>query len=215
MALDSVKSQSILSLDATPIIPLTAGQGGVGRTVSVSDWCAATAAGLGSAGSYYKLVRFPTMAILQSVTIATDKAPDSATSVLLSLNFGIVASDAIIVGLFDGTPSWLAGQVPTTANTGGTTTISSPSSPNYLFGSVNPSSHTVGYGPTDLVFNGIGATYNFSGLVQQPLWQTFGFTNAVGNPADPGGYFDLYAYVATAASTGIACNIWGRVTYII
>jgi hypothetical protein len=209
---DTVKAQSLLSLDTTPIAPVTAGQGGGTRIVTVDDYCAATATGLAASTSWYKLCRFPTGAVLKSVTLATDKAPDTSTSVLFALDLNIIFSDAASPA-GDGTPTWYQGLIPTTANTGGTTTIASYSSPNKLFGTVNPSSHTAGYGPTDVVFNGIGSTYNFLQLVEQPLWQTFGFVDGRSSPADPGGYFDLLAFVATASGTGQACNIWARVSY--
>jgi hypothetical protein len=83
-----------------------------------------------------------------------------------------------------------------------------------MFGHVNPSSASAALGPTDEVFNGIGTTYNFKGITQQPLYNTFGFTDGRGSPADPNGYFDLFVYVNTPATTGQACNIYGRVSYI-
>ncbi len=214
MAQDAVKSTSITNLDATPIEQNPVGFGGAGRIVSVGDFCAATAAGLGSAGSYYKLCRIPTNAVIQSVRVSTDKAPDTASSPVVAFDANFIFSDAAEPS-GDGTPASLQGLIPTSANTGGTTTIASYSSPNKMLGTIVPTSHTAGYGPTDVVFNGIGTTYNFSGLVQMPLWQTFGFTNAVGSPADPGGYFDLMLYVSTAAGTGQACNIYARIDYII
>ena len=214
MANDNVKSQSITNLDASPIVPNSAAQGAAGRKVTVDDWVAATAAGLNSSGSWYKIVRVPTGAIIKSVKVATDKAPDAASAKTVAFDVNLIFSDAAVPS-FDGTPSWYQGLIPTTANTGGTTTIASYSSPNKIFGQFIESSNTAAYGPTDLVFNGIGTTYNFSGITQQPLWQTFGFTDGRGNPADPGGYFDLMLYVATGATTGQACNIYAQVDYLI
>lgn len=211
MAKDAVLSQAITNADATPYVPNSAGQGAGARPVTVKDFVAATAAGLGTAGSYYKLCRIPTGAILESVQLATDKAPDAASAKTVAFDLNLIFSDSTI----DGTQAALQGLIPTTANTGGTTTIASYTSPNKIFGTVIESSNTVAYGPNEVIFNGIGTTYNFLGLTQEPLWQTFGFTDGRGSPADPNGYFDLLVYVATAATTGQACNIYGKVTYSI
>lgn len=212
MALDAVKSQSITNLDTTPIVPNSAAAGAAGRFVVVDDYCAATAAGLQSAGSYYKLVRIPTGAYVKDVFIATDTGPNLNGS--LAVDLSLIFSDAV-QPYFDGTPSWYAGLIPTTANTGGTTTIAAYSSPNLIYGTWKPSAAAAAIGLTNMVFNGLGSNYKFSGLVNQPLWQIFGFTDGRGNPSDPGGYFDLLAYVATAATTGGACNIYARVKYVI
>ena len=214
MAQDAVKSQSITNFDTVPMVPNSAGQGAAGRFVTVDDWTAATATGLQSTGSYYKVVRIPTGAIVKSVILASDKAPETSTSVVVAFDMSLIFSDAASP-IMDGTPSFLQGLIPTTANTGATTTIATYSSPNKIFGTAVPTSHTAGIAPIDEVFNGIGSTYNFSGITQQPLWQTFGFTDGRGNPADPGGYFDLLLYVATAAVTGQACNLYSRVSYVI
>ena len=64
------------------------------------------------------------------------------------------------------------------------------------------------------MLNGLGANYSFTGgFANLPLFQIFGFTDGRGQPSDPGGYFDLLAYVATGATTGGACNIYARVDY--
>jgi len=210
MAVDAVKSTAITNLDATPYIPNSAGQGASGRLKSIDGFCAATATGLQSAGSVYKLCRIPTGAIIKSVNIATDKAPDVTASNVLSLDVGLVFSDSTI----DGTQAALQALIPTTANTGGTVTLATYTAANKIFGNINPASATLALLPTDLVFNGIGSTYNFLGITQQPIWQTFGFTDGRGSPADPNGFFDLYVYVKTAATTGQACNIYGRVAYV-
>lgn len=210
MAKDAVLSASITNRDANPFIMNSAGQGAAGNMKTVDDFCAATAAGLQTAGSYYKLCRIPTGAILKSVTLATDKAPDITASPVLSLDLNLIFSDSTT----DGTQAALQNLIPTTANTGGTVSIATYTNANKIFGHVNPSSASAAVGPTDEIFNGIGSTYNFSGLVGQPVWQTFGFTNGIGSPADPNGWFDLFVYVNTPATTGQACNIYGRVTYV-
>jgi hypothetical protein len=212
MANDTVKSASLTNLDASPLVISNAGQGAVGRPITVDDFCAATAAGLQSSGSYYKLVRIPSIALVKSVIIATDVSPNlSGTALAIDLN--LIFSDSTI----DGTPTFLQGLIPTSANTGGTTTIASYSSPNKIYGTVKPAAAaTAGVVPTDEIFNGLGTNYSFTGgFTNLPLFQLFGFTDGRGQPSDPDGYFDLLAYVATGATTGGACNIYSRVTYVV
>lgn len=212
MANDTVKSLSITNLDSTPVIENNAGQGQPGRAFMVDDYCTTTAAGLQSVGSYYKLCRFPTGATIKSVVLATDAAINANGALALSL--GVIFSDSTL----DGTPSFLQGLIPTSGNTGGTTTLASPSSPNNIYGIVAPTA-AAKLAPTEEVMNGLGTNYALTGsgpgagFFNQPLWQILGFTDGRGEPSDPGGYFDLYAYVATAATTGAAGNIYARVTY--
>ena len=211
MANDAVKSTSISNLDASPELPSTAGLGSAGRRVTVDDYCTATAAGLQSSGSYYRIVRIPTRGIIKSVSIATDAGPNLSGSAL-AIDLNLIFSDSTI----DGTPTFLQGLIPTSANTGGTTTIASYSSPNKIYGTIKPTATALLFGPTDEVINGIGANYTLTGgFFNLPLYQIFGFTDGRGQPSDPGGFFDLMAYVATGATTGGACNIYAAVSYLI
>ena len=211
MANDTVKSLSLTNLDSTPLIISNAGQGAVGRKILVDDYCAATAAGLQSAGSYYKLVRLPTFAFVKSVKIGSDAGPNLSGSAL-AIDLSLIFSDSTD----DGTPVFLQGLIPTSANTGGTTTIASYSSPNKIYGTWKPAASAALIEPTEFLLNGIGSAYSFTGgFVNQPLFQLFGFTDGRGQPADPGGFFDLFAYVATGATTGGACNIYAQVEYVI
>lgn len=210
MAKDSVKSASITNLDATPIVFNNAGGGRPARTFVVDDFCAATAAGVASAGSTYRPIRVPTGSLVDSVTLFTDAALDAASAKTLALDVSWIFSDSTD----DGTPVPLQGLIPTSANTGGTTSIASYSSPNKMYGTVIETSNTLPYGPTNVVFNGLGANYSFTGgFMNKPLYELFGFTDGRGNPSDPGGYFDLLVYVATAATTGAAGNIYAKVSY--
>ena len=52
-------------------------------------------------------------------------------------------------------------------------------------------------------------------LTSMPMWQLLGFVDGRGNPADPGGFFDIMLYVSTAANTGVAGNLWMEMTYVI
>jgi hypothetical protein len=210
MANDTVKSASLTNLDASPLAISNAGQGAVGRIVTVDDYAAATAAGLQSSGSYYKLIRLPTFALIKSVLMGADAGPNLNGSLAIDLN--LIFSDSTD----DGTPVPLQGLIPTSANTGGTTTIASYSSPNKIFGTWKPSASASLIEPTELWLNSIGTNYTFTGgFSNLPLFQLFGFTDGRGQPSDPGGYFDLLAYVATGATTGGACNLYSRVSYVI
>ena len=207
---DQVKSQSITFLDSLPIAESNAGQGEEGRFVCVDDFCAATAAGLQSSGSFYKLVRVPTGALVKSVELATDAGPNLNGSLAITLNW--IFSDSTL----DGTPVFYQGLIPQSTNTGGTTTIASNTSPNNIFGFWKPSAAATAISLTEFVTNGLGANYTITGgFFNLPIWQLFGFTDGRGNPSDPGGYFDLFAYVATGATTGGACNIYAQVKYSI
>lgn len=210
MAKDAVKSTSIANLDSTPIIANNSTSGAPGHTISVDDFCSATAAGLNTAGSFYKVLRVPSHAFIESVALFTDAAPDAASAKTVAFDVSWIFSDSTD----DGTPSFLQGLIPTSANTGGTTSIASYSSPNKMFGTVIETSNTLPYGPIDVTFNGLGGNYSFTGgFLSQPLFQLLGFTDGRGQPSDPGGYFDLLVYVATAATTGAAANIYARVRY--
>lgn len=206
--LDTVKSTSITNLDTVPIIKPTAGAGGLSRSVSIDDYCAATAAGLQSAGSWYKLVRVPTWSLIKSVELGADAGPNlSGSALAIDLNW--VFSDSAD----DGTPTWLQGLIPQSGNTGTTTTVATYVTPNKIYGQWKPSASSALIEPTQLIFNGLTSGYAFTlGFMNLPLYQIFGFTDGRGEPADPGGYFDLMAYVATGATTGGACNIYAKVT---
>lgn len=210
MAFDVVKSASITNLDATPLLLSNAGQGAVGRLITVDDYCTTTAAGLQSSGSYYKLVRIPTFALVKSVLIASDTGLNLNGA--LALDLSLVFSDSTD----DGTPTYLQGLAPTTANTGGTVSIATYTAINKIYGTVKPTAVATAFGPTDEIFNGLTSNYSFTGgFTNLPLFQIFGFTDGRGEPADPGGFFDLMAYVATGATTGAAGNLYARVSYVV
>lgn len=210
MAADTLKSQSLTNLDNTPFVPNSAGQGATGRMTEVDDVCACTATGIDTLASTYKLCRIPTGAIPKAVTVAADKILDTHNADTLVFDVNLIFSDSTI----DGTPTALQGLIPTTANTGATTTIGTYSNPNLIFGQITPV-YTAIYGPTNVLLNGSRTNYPFASLLLQPLWQTFGFVDGRGNPCDPGGYFDLMLYVSTAGTTGASGNIWGKVDYSI
>ena len=222
MAAEQIKSTSITNLDANPIQQPSAGYGSGGRSVITADYVNCSATPLQSTKSFYRLVRIPTGALITSVTLATNKALDSGTPTL-AFDINVAWADAATVDQCPtafqlGTLGLAATEavIPTTANDGATTTtIAAYSAPNKLFGTVTPTSNSLAYGPSDITFNGLTATYTLPKIIQQPLWQTFGFVDGRGNPADPGGFFDIIAYVSTAANVGVAGILYCRATYVI
>jgi|SRR6185437_780193 len=228
MTYATLNSQSINNLDTVPVIAATRGEGAPDHLFVVDDYVSVLAADL-AVGDVLRLVRFPTGAKVKRVRIFSDGPLDTNASPTLALDFNIAFSDAntSAVGnaanqgsvgdqVNDGTPSSVAGQIPTTAGNA-VTTISAYSSPNILFGTYTVQSHTVGipWG-TDITLTGATGlasnTYTVADM-QEPMWKVFGFKNAAGNDQDPGGMFDLIAYVSTAAATGAAAKLWAEVTY--
>lgn len=212
MAAETLKSTTITNYDALPAQPVTSGMGSPYRVLQVDDFIACTAVGIGTATSSYRLCRFPTWAKVKALTIATDVALDTNASPTLAWDINVAFSEDTT----DFTPVSLQALIPTTANTGATTTLASYTAPNKIFGSASTpfsTQHTVGYGPTDVGFAGSQTTYNLTKLAFQPLWQTFGFVDGRGNPSDPGGNFDILIYISTGAATGAAGNIYARLTY--
>lgn len=211
MAKDTVASNSIQLLDTTnPSVMVSAGQGAVSELYEIDDYCAATAAGLGTVGSIYRMVRFPTSAKIKSFVFFTDKALDTSATASLQFDFNIAFSDSTI----DGTPVNLQGLVPTTALAGATTTFATYSSANKLFGAAvtQPAANAI-WAPTEYWMKGVSATFTIGLITQQPLWQIFGFVDGGGRNANPGGNFDMVAYVATVAGTAQAGNAACRVMY--
>ena len=98
---DTIKSASITTLDGTTQQPpantqLTEGIGAPGRLINHSDYVAATAAGLQSTSSTYKLVRITTKAILKSGDLVTKVGGDTSTS--LTVDLGAYYSDSTVDG---------------------------------------------------------------------------------------------------------------------
>lgn len=211
MAKDTnILSASITSYDTiNPTVQVTAGQGGPTRLYEVDDFAAATSAGLATVGSYYRMVRFPTSAIIKSFEFATDVAVDTSATASLALDFNIAFSDSTI----DGTPSTFQGQIPTTAGNA-VTTFATYSSPNKMFGAavVQPTANAA-WAFTQYWLKGGFSNYTLLAIMQQPLWQTFGFQAAAGQNQNPGGNFDMTAYVATVAGTAHAGNLISKVMY--
>jgi hypothetical protein len=226
MAAEQIKSVSVTSYDAVPYVMSTAGQGGSGRRISIDDYAPAAAVPLASTKSIYRVLRFPTGAIVKQLLLATDKALDSGTPTL--------AVDVNVAWASGTNPAWCPPQfqlaslglavteavIPTTAYDGlTTTTVAAYSAPNKVFGTVTFTSNSAAYGPTNITFNGSqtanSGALDLKNLTSMPMWQLLGFVDGRSNPADPGGFFDILLYVSTAANTGVAGNFWMELTYLI
>lgn len=226
MAAEQIKSASITTIDATPQQQVPAGQGQSGRRVTVDDYAVCSATPLASTKSFYRLIRFPAGAVIKSFSIATDRALDSGTPTL-AFDFNVAwASSAqpnycpVQFQLASLSLAATEAVIPTTAFDGvTTTTIAAYSAPNLLFGTYAPASNSAKLAPTNLTFNGSqtanSGALNLKLLTQQPLWQTLGFVDGRGNPADPGGFFDIIAYVSTAANVGVAGALYAELNYVI
>lgn len=210
MAADAAKSLAITGLDAIPFTPQTSGQGAPDMLEVQDDTVATTGTGLQTSKSSYRLCRTPTNAKVKAVWIATDVALDTGTHALVfDINWAF--SDSTI----DGTQVSLQGLIPTTANTGATTTLASYSSPNKIYGTINNASASNPFPLTQVTFNGSNTNYPVTNITLQPLWNLFGFVDGRSNPSDPNGNFDLFLVNSTVAGTGAAGNIYCRVEYAV
>ena len=227
MGIEHLKTQFITDLDATPVVKHSTGEGASGYAKVIDGYVAATAAGIAVQYSTYALVRVPTNAKIKDVYFAESTELDTHSADTLVLDFNMAHSTSTV----DGTPASLQGLIPTTVGTPttygntftseGTETVGTAATqtgpaaiayttPNVIFGS-----------PT-LVYNAVfsgsifltGTNYKMQRYSSYPLWNIFGYQNAQGQPADPGGFFDLIAVVSTAATTGAAGDLYARVTYV-
>lgn len=211
MAAENLKSTSITNLDASPVVANTKGTGAPAYRYTVDDTVACTAVGIAAIGSTYQIVRIPSNAKIKSFEFATSAAVDTNSSVTLAIDFNLAFSDSTV----DGTSAAYQGLIPTSANTGATTPVGTYSSPNKIFGTFTPTSHTAAVSPTNLTFNGIGSAYPIAKITSVELWSLFGFTNTYGVAGDPGGFFDLLAYVSTAATVGAAGVLYAKLDYVV
>ena len=176
--LPSVNGVTTLTFTSAPTqgnFPLqnTSGEGAPGVLKQVTD--KVIVASGDNTSSTYSFVRIPTNAHVKKVKY---RAVTIATAG--AADFNVRFSDSIT----DGTPTALQGTVPQ---------ISAGN--NQLFGAAQSLLATSsGSGSLDLTYANLT---NFPyGSENQPLWQVLGFTT------DPGGMFDIVAYVTTGVTTG-------------
>jgi hypothetical protein len=182
-------SQSIVNLDGlaaatyttlaaavqnvNPVVYNTAGEGAAGTMKQVTD--KVTIVSGDNTSSTYSFVRIPTNAHVKKVLYRAVSVAGAGAA-----DFNVRFSDSQT----DGTPQALQGTIPQ---------ISSAN--NKLFGAAQSLLATSsGAGSLDLTYANIT---NFPyGSENQPLWEVLGFTT------DPGGAFDIVAYVTTGVTTG-------------
>ena len=212
MTVENLKSTAITNLDASPVTPNTRGAGASAYSYQIDDTIAATASGLGSATSTYKLCRIPVNAKVKSLDIAVSTGLDTNATPTLVFDLNMIFSDSTT----DGTQAALQGLIPTSANTGSTTTVASYSSPNLLFGQTTGTQAKTTFVKTrtNLLFNGVGSNYAIT-FPQTELWSLFGFVNPYSVAMDPGGFFDLLMYVSTGAATGAAGTIYASMAIVV
>lgn len=159
MTTEALKSTSITNLDASPVVRPITGEGGEAMLRSVNDYVTFTTGE--TAGSTYRLVRFPRNAHIKHVLIYLGAAATTFTC-----DIDLAWSDATV----DGTQSVYSGTIPQIS-----------ASDNQLFGAAIDLHSIVT--PTDMINKNLT---NFpAGSSNLPVWQVLGYAS------DPGGYFDL------------------------
>jgi hypothetical protein len=174
MATDTLKSQSITNLDASPVSANTAGQGATGRLRVVNDHAAATAAA--AVGSTYRLCRIPTNAVVKRVLLTN--AAQGATG---AVDIDIAFSDSTT----DGTPAALQGTIPQVS-----------SADNKLFGAAV--AVTSAQANKDVTFTGSFTTTHQN----MELWAVLNALGSLGWTSDPGGFFDILVKATAIMANG-------------
>jgi hypothetical protein len=224
MVASTVKSQALTDADVQPILDRTAGEGAASDLKVIDDFVAVDAVGIADTGSTYTLLRFPTSAKVKRLEVLTDGPIDSNATQQLAIDFNIAFSDS----KYDGTQTALQAQAPAAA-ADGTTVVKTSANRNKLFGTITLSGNNKAIDLQEITFGILsahtpegdtaahqavtGGTLAFADT-QKPLWKKYGFVNGRGDPQDPGGNFDLYVKVATAAATGAAANLYAKLEYV-
>lgn len=209
MAAENLASSFITSMDALPQLQMTTGEGAPGIIQRLTDNIAVTATGMNSNGSTYRLCRFPTRAKIKGLFIDLGIVDSGGAGAIFDVN--VAFSDDLNDGTnpvytpSNGATALSATGIPQTGATGGVTSITTYSSPNKLFGTITSGNNTVSLN-NQMLFKGTYTNWYPNGI-NLPLWQFFGFTNSQGQPADPGGFFDILLYLSTHSTTGAAASI--------
>lgn len=150
----ALKSTAITNLDASPIVPVVAGEGGPARLLSVEGYV--TALSGDTTSSTYKFVRLPTTAHVKAVLLYADCATAGEA------DFNIIFSDSTT----DGTDASNQGTIPQ---------ISSAN--NKLFGAAQSLIGGV-TSPVDLTYANV--TNYPIGSEQEALWDVLGYSSDPG-----------------------------------
>lgn len=199
MTTDTLSSRSIQNLDgnlsANPVVlPSqydTAGFNVAARLVETCDYCTATALGLASTSSTYKLVRLRSNVKVKAMRFFVSTALDTGgLAASLTWDIGAYYSDSTV----DGTPASVQG------------TLISASC--FYSALVSPAA-----GYNNAVVSSLIPT---AVSMDQMLWDFLGLTAPAGEDAiygDPGGYIDVVAKVHAAANTAASGNLAIEVYY--
>jgi hypothetical protein len=217
-ALKGINSTILETAPATgyagqPMSQLSAGEGRAATLYSVEDSIALPVDFFAATANVARLCRIPANAKIKRVTVFSDGTLDQNATAASAFNVGLIWSNTP----GDGTPANLNGLIPTTANTGATTTVAAFSTPNNLFGTVNPLTKLnsgIALVPTDITFNGVGSTYPMMTLLQEAVVNIFGYKTTAGYNIPNLGWFDFYiesqhAYgtvPSTSQSLGLRCE---------
>ena len=207
---DILESSQLVLLNVPPVQVPTAGEGGPDFLYSNEDIISPTASNV-QFSTYTMGPRIPTNAKIKKVE-SYMKGVDSNATAAVAMDINLIFSDAPLGGIAagqpvnDGTSFTNAGTIPTSALTGATTTITAYASPNKMFGSSQVLVANNGaYKVTDLTY----ANTFTPAMSQQPIWDALGFT------VDPGGFFNFFLVIETAANTAATGTIMLKVTYTV
>lgn len=207
---DILESAGLVNLNVPPVLVPTSGEGAANKLYQNEDYLAPTAAVV-QFSTYTLGPRIPTNAKIKKVQIY-GKGIDSNATAAVAADINLIFSDAPLGGIAaglpvnDGTTQTNAGQIPTSALTGALTTITAYASPNKMFGSAVVLVNNAGAFKLQEVTH--SNTFTFA-MRQLPIWDALGFTQ------DPGGFFNFFVVVQTAASTAAAGTLGIIVDYAV
>lgn len=222
--------------DTSPYIAPSAGEGAPGYVKTQEDQVAVAQTGFGTAGNFYRFLRFPSTAKIKKLEIFSDlNAIDGGTSSsALTIAVGVIFSDSTT----DGTPIPYQNMHPTTvgiaggAITAGTVVAIGGASANYLFGTITANTSTGLIATANVNFMTSIASVLFGGEVtyggaiatygeplawtQGPLTTLFNFRDGQNNLIDSLGYMDIIMVCTHAYNTqpAAAYNLYGRLTFV-
>lgn len=207
---DILESATLIALDVPPLLIPTAGEGSAHRLSQNEDVISPTSANV-QFSTYTLGPRIPTTAKIKKVQMY-GKGIDSNATAAVAVDINLIFSDAPLGGIAAGQPTWdsttaaNAGQIPTSALTGAVTSITSYTSPNKMFGSAVVAVNNSGAFKLQEITH--SNTFTFA-MRQLPLWSALGFTQ------DPGGFFNFFVVVQTAASTAAAGTLGLIVDFVV
>lgn len=207
---DILESAMLVALNVPPVLIPTSGEGGVGFLRQNEDVISPTAAVV-QFSTYTLGPRIPTNAKIKKVQMY-GKGIDSNATAAVAVDINLIFSDAPLGGIAagmpinDGTTATNAGQIPTSALTGAITSITAYASPNKMFGSAVVAVNNSGAFKLQEITH--SNTFTFA-MRELPIWDALGFTQ------DPGGFFNFFVVVQTAASTAAAGTLGLIVDYVV